>query len=436
MIAKSKSASGLEELQRKIASGSHDPDHYTELSEFLVKAGRYNEAIDLHQKALSLDFSGLQKAKIQLDLAFLYNWLEKPRQAILEAEKARLLLPEESEIGEGLFLLGMADSLIAQCSPDHDASNEAARSALERLTRLITENPDFENAPFVFIQSARLQNRLGNPKAAIKVCNDCLNRELDPDDRMDCVIELVEALRCEKQFAEAERVVKDALRLTESNKEKSPRLYCTLGLILKSLDLLVEACDAFERALSNVDKKSHESDRLVVLKEAYWNLGELYYELREYQKSINVLQKLLLLYPEDDLYRRDILVSLGQGYQSTGNLTEARLCYEQVLRSPHASEDEKASTQQQMGIIYYDLGSYDVAIAAFEVAVNHFTWAQSFYGDTILWLGNCYYAKGDYKRASDCYRKVLVSTSASERDRTAAQKYITQLPEAFRVTLQ
>jgi tetratricopeptide (TPR) repeat protein len=253
---------------------------------------------------------------------------------------------------------------------------------------------------------------------------------------MDCLMELVESLRCDEQFAEAERAVKDALKHAEAYKEKVPRLFCTLGLILQSSNRPVEACEAFHRALIEVNVQSYQPDKLTIRQEAYWHLGALYYELRDYDKAIGVLEKLLSLCPEDDLYRRNVLMSLGKSYHEAGNSSKARICYEKVLNSPLASENEKASTRQGLGVMYYDLGKYDEATAMFQSAVDHFTWEVPFYGDTLLWLGNCYYAKGDYGKAADCYNKVAVLPYASERDRKSAQEYMALLPESFKRTLQ
>jgi tetratricopeptide (TPR) repeat protein len=429
-------ANNAPELQRKIASGSQNPSDYSDLANLEFEAGRYDEAVSLRQRALTLTLTNVQRGRMHWELAWLYEALERTQEALEQAEKTKEVLATERKSPAVLFLLATAESLSAQCSEDPDTSNTRGRSALRGLNQLIAEAPDFENIAFAYGQVAQLHNLLGEPEEAARLCEQVLQKDLDPRERLDCLLVFSEALRLTERFGEAENALVEALTWAESDRGRLPRLYFSLGLIRNSLNRSEGAQEAFRKALTEIESQPFLPDNPTLIKEIYWNLGQMFSELEDYKSAVITFQKLLPLYPEDDLYRRDVLVSLGESHHEAGNLPEARNCYEQVLNSPHASENEKASTQQGIGKIYYDLEEYDEAIAAFQAVVDHITWELPFYGDTLLWLGNCYYAKGDYKSASDCYRKVLLSTSASERDRTAAQDYITQLPKPFRVTLQ
>jgi tetratricopeptide (TPR) repeat protein len=301
---------------------------------------------------------------------------------------------------------------------------------------LIAEAPDFENIVFAYAQVAQLHNLLGEPQEAARIGEQVLQKDLDPLERLDCLLVFSEALRLTERFGEAENALVEAVTWAESDRGRLPRIYFSLGLIRNSLNRSEGAQEAFRKALAEIESQPFLPDNPTLIKEIYWNLGQMYSELKDYKSAVITFQKLLPLYPEDDLYRRDVLVSLGENYHEAGNLSEARICYEKALNSSLASENEKASTQQGLGKIYYDLEKYDEAIAAFQAVVAQFTWEEPFYGDTLLWLGNCYFAKGQYAKASECYENVSVSRKASARDRAAAQEYLQLIPKPFRRTLQ
>jgi len=427
-------ANTVDELRNKIAAGSRDPKNYSDLASLSFDAGHYDEAIAIHQEALRLPLSNLQRGRVHLDLAWLFHWLEKSAQARTEAEEAARLFSKEPESKEVTFLRGITESLLAQCSEDPDTSTNAARLGLRWLNALIADDPDFENIAFAYFQAARLHNQLGNPKEAIKLCKECLQKDLSPEERLDCLVEFVEALRLTRQFTEAEHALREELKRT--NKGNRAKLYSTLGLVLRSSNRPAEARDFLLEALSELKAQADLVTNAALVKEINWTLGELYYESGEYDQAITTYKELLALYPEDDVNHRNALSEVGQCYYRKGRLTEAESCYTQVLNSHNASSRERALIQQGLGNIYYDLGEYDKAIEAFEKVFACFPRNDPVCCTSLLWLGYCWEAKGEYEKARCCYEEVHASPNASEEEKTSAKECLAQLPTLPKRTLQ
>lgn len=424
-----------EELRQKIATGSQYPSDYIELASLIFEAGRYDEALALIQQGAGLPLANLPKAQIYSHLGWLFYYVGKLEQALTQAQKTRELLSTEPEDVEVLFLQGMTESLLAESLPDAEASKNAARSGLRWLKRLISEAPNFEDITFAYLHAARLSNVLGNSRDAVTFYEKCLQRDLESNDRIECLEGLAEAFRIDNRFAEAERVIAEAFDCAKNDRGKLPKLYFTLGLIQRSANRLADAKKAFQQVV--LDLKNHPDLHVSpdLLSQVYWNLGELYYELGEYENAVATFRELLGVYPEDDLYRRNVFVWLGQSYHEAGNLNAARNSYEQVLNSANASEIEKSSTRLGLGKVYYDSGDQDKAIKAFQNVFACFTSDNPIHSDALLWLGYSYDAKGEYEKARDCWEEVLASPHASEKVKASAQEGLAHLPQLPRKTL-
>lgn len=75
-------------------------------------------------------------------------------------------------------------------------------------------------------------------------------------------------------------------------------------------------------------------------------LGEIYYELEEYEEAALAFETFLISHPEDDAYHRDALLWLGCCYEVKGADGKARDCFDRVLASPYVSETGRASARE------------------------------------------------------------------------------------------
>lgn len=412
------------DLRRKIADGSQDPEDYCNLADHLVTSGRLEEAVLLYEKALNLSLKNFQRTRVSMELGWLFYELGDREKAMTLAQDTVAYLSREAERPEVLFVRGMSQSLLAHCllPTEADARAEAARSALKWIDRLIAEAPEFEGIVLAYTHAARLENLLGNSQRAVALCKKCLQKELNDVERLECLLDLADALRLEKRFTEAEQAVVEALRLVEADKGRLPQLYFTLGLIQRAASRPADARRTFEQVLVELKSHPYLHDDPDFLADVCWNLGQLYYELGEYEKAVETFQKVLACYTEDDPYRRDILTWLGQCYHAIGASAAAKDYYEQVLASRYASDAEKASVQKDLGKLYYEAGKYHEAVAAFDKGLSYYSDNDPERTNMVVWLGYCYQGIGSHVRALDCFKEVLASPHGSEADKTSARK--------------
>jgi tetratricopeptide (TPR) repeat protein len=418
-----------EKLRQDLAQGSQDPQVFSRLAELVSAAGRKDEALSLYRQALTLPLTGLQKATLSAELGWLLYETGKVTEALSLANTASEVLSKEAETPEVVMWRGTSESLRAHCISftDEKAGTEAAHSALECLKRVMVEAPNFDDIAGVYYDAARLSNLLWNPKDTIVFCEKCLRYDLTEIERLQCLVVFAEALRQEERFADAEKILEEALKLATVEIAALPRLYLEIGIVKRLQNRLEEAQRSFQQALHTLESLPYWLDDPHFLTHVYGNLGELYYESGQYVEAMAAFQKIIGYHPNDDTERREAFRWLGQSYHATARYAEARDCYEQVLSSPFASEAEKASVQEGLGKLHYAEGDYEKAIATFEMIVARFPADDAFHCDVLLWLGHSYEAARLHDNARDCFEKVVASAHVLEAEKASAKKGLSRL---------
>ena len=413
-------------LQQRIAAGSHDPEDYCKLAGLLVSAGRYEEAVALYHQALNLPVTDLQKARLSIDLGWLFYEVGEPVQGQTLAQSAIRLLSSEQESPEVLLVWGLSQSLLAHCVwfKDDKSGAEMAQAALKWLERIVTEAPNFEEIGAAYYAAARLHNLLGNAKEAIELCEKCLQLELGDMERLSCLIAYSEALRLDERFKEAEKALEEALRYAKTDKVTLPLVYFTLGLIQRSTHRLAEARETFEKVLEALQAHPYLKDDSHFLTQVYWNLGELDYGSEKLEEALRAFQKILAYHPEADTDHRNALLWLGYCYQAMRDHSKAVGYFKELLASPHASETEKASARKSLawnlGKLHYESGDCGQAAAAFEEVLTYLPSDDPDRPNTLVWLGHCYLATEAQEKARDCFEEVLTSSNVTETDKASA----------------
>lgn len=418
----------VEQLQQKIAGGSQDPDDYSNLADIFLEAGRYDEAVSSYQRALKLSRTKLQKARLSMELGWLFYEMGRQSEALKLGQNSIKLLSQEPESAEVLACRGASQSLLAHCVwfSDEKEGAKHARSALGQLEQLVAKAPHFEEMSSVYYDAARLQNLLGNTQETIKLCEKCLEYDLCEQERLSCLTVYVEALRREERFAEAEPLLNEVLQHTEVNKGASANLYFSLGLIQQSMNRLMEARESLQKALEALQVDPYLHEDTYFLTQIHWNLGQIYFRQGEYEKAAEIFQKALASCPQDDPIYCNAVLWLGHSYGAVGDYIHARDCYEKLLASPHASDTDRISARKglvrSIADIFYQSGKHRDAAGAFERALNYYTKDDPCRPKMLLSLGHCYLITGDSQKARECYDEVLASAQALEEDKDSARK--------------
>jgi tetratricopeptide (TPR) repeat protein len=124
----------------------------------------------------------------------------------------------------------------------------------------------------------------------------------------------------------------------------------------------------------------------------------------------------------------ELYFELGSIQRLTNCLTDAKESFQKALRivtSPpkaRASDEFLAEIQWNLGSIYYDLGEYMQARAAYEEVIERSDQNAALRSDAMLWLGHCLYRSGNYSEAHEAYLNFLAPPQTSEERRAEASE--------------
>jgi len=418
-----------EKLRQKIAAGSQDPDDYRNLTDLLFPSGRYDEAIALYQRALTLQLTDFKKAQLSMELAWTYYNVGQQVQVAQLARQALSLLSTETKTAEVSYCLGSSQALLAftESVRAPAAGTEAARLALDWLEKAIADDSNFIDKPYAYIDAAQMLSMLGNVDKAIVLCEKCLNQEISEHQRILCLITYSQSLQREERFAEAEQTITQALLYGKNYKSGLfHTLYMELGTIQRFTSRLTESRKSYEQALAALKSDPYFHSDAEILGEIYFGLAIVCYERGEYQDAVSAYSEVLRCKSKDTPSYSTALCWLGRSYEAIEDHRKARDCYSEVVASPSASEDDKSLARNGLMWVLAKLdylsGKYTEAAAAFEEVVSRYTEADLEYWLAILWLGSSYEGLGAYGKAHTFYKEALDSAHLSDANNVIAQE--------------
>ena len=128
---------------------------------------------------------------------------------------------------------------------------------------------------------------------------------------------------------------------------------------------------------------------------AYYNLGNLYYELKQYDRAAPYFQKVIGLKPDF----AEAHYNFGNLHYDTGQYGRAIEYFEKVI----ALKPDFAEAHFQMGNAWYGLRRYDRAAKHFESAITlKPQFVAAYYN-----AGDLYYRTGQFHAAVEAYRKAI-----------------------------
>ncbi len=280
--------------------------------------------------------------------------------------------------------------------------------ASANLAKVYLEENDFSNALLFYQNAMKLSNKyyyhlnigecyskLKQPEKAIEsyLTSISLNPQTSDSDKS-------RALEAYENIAEIEKArgrYKEALSYVEKGLKvnKSYLLYYISAISKSKLGNNNDAINDYLKALE-LNPRDIES---------YINLGSLYNDINEYEKSINISQKGLTF--DNTQFR--LYNNLGDSFQKLKNFDQAILAYKKSIELNASSS-----------IIYYNLGTCyeetndkESALKAYQQAVN----TDKKYQDAYYKLGEIYFSLEKYKEAKTVFNILLTENpSYSKRD--------------------
>jgi len=337
-------------LRAKILAGSQDLKDYTALAEILLgAAGREDEGLAVLDQALELALASLDRAAICADIAWFLYELGRTERAMTTAQRALSHVTGQAETPRVLMIRGLSHAVLANCHyyTDRVSSDRDARLALEAFEQLLSTHPDFEDFAEACLYAAGIYILRREYAKAVALYENALRGDLSAREKLSSLICLANALRCQGRYADAEGRLREALGLVEADRRWLTRVCFEMGKVCRLTNRPEEAVVAFERALGALDVNPFLRGDRGFVAEIRWELGNLYYDAKRYRDAIaafrEVIPDLLERYPE--LYC-GTLIYLGHCYVLTGQHGKAQDCFQEVLASEQASNEEKAAAQE------------------------------------------------------------------------------------------
>lgn len=139
--------------------------------------------------------------------------------------------------------------------------------------------------------------------------------------------------------------------------------------------------------------------------------------------SVALLENFLKEYP-GSVYSADVERYIVNGYMSDNDYESALAAIDKIQKP----SDELLKTKQRVLLV---LGSREYSSGKISQAISHLTQAKRLAskGDPSvsrqcdLWLGDCYYTRGNFEEAAGCYRAFLASAPKSDSDNRATAYY-------------
>lgn len=359
------------EVEEEAPEPEPDADDYNRKGASLIKEGRHDEALEVFEKALSID---PEHVGVTFNRAYVLQKMGRRDEALAEYE--RLVIKEE--MPQAYFMLGVIY--------DEKGERRRAIGSFEKVLEMEPEN-------------ARAIKRLERLKEAeaeeAKRNADAYNRE-------------GVALVMEGSYGKAVEIFDKALALNPGHVGAA----FNRAFAFQKMGRLDEAEAGYERLLEMAD-----------MARARFMLGVIYEKRGENRKAIETFEQVLEKDPGNSRAKERIEKLKEEEKTAEDLIKEGSLHMEErrheravyyfgkaVLKSP---DDFK--THFNLGLALLSMGRYDEAVEEFNktLAINDLTRAH-------LMLGFTYMKRGDVESAMEEFRLVL----EKEPDNELAKKYL------------
>jgi len=177
-------------------------------------------------------------------------------------------------------------------------------------------------------------------------------------------------------------------------------IYSDIGQPIESLDFLFRSL-SYRRRVADSVGMSHNMN----------NIGALYYEIKAYSQALDYFEQAYDIASalQDDRSRLSTRNNIGLIQLEKGNLEEAKHSFLECIVVSQRLTDVvgEANALNNLGDLYLNKEMPDSALVYYQMAVIKFEQLSRTSGETLNGMGRSYYAKGNFRKASDVFRSAL-----------------------------
>lgn len=319
---------------------------------------RYAESIKAYQGLLKTDLSQTQKDSMRLMLGQSYAKLGE------DAEARKILKEVIDENPDGSY----ASQAVHQLSNIYSQRYQY-KEAIVMCKQILKQHPDTSTAAVAAYLIAYYEYVEGNFESAIKSYKHFLDKYPNSIYRSSAVSSLVRLYTQNKRFSDAEKLIKDRLKLNSTD-----------------TTLLEE-------------------------------LANIYQQQGKSQKALELYQGVLEKNPANASIRR----KLGSLYAELGEKEQAIVEWKKLVEGDY-------NQHQQLGMIYVSHKMYSDAIRSFQQAIQ----ANPSYGYLYTQLASVYNIQADIEKAAATYLDGLQTVGPSTSQRAAIWKSMLEIYQGDR----
>lgn len=407
----------LKDLDELIVKNPEDHENYFKKAEIYEKIGEYEDALKAIEKSIKTNTKA-EPEILRLNAVILLDLYESESDLSIPLENALEIIQKAIDLSENKTFI--VDCLkikknIYLAKEDLEMANNVNEEAFELYKKFpfIDKNNDQEFRRDYYQDKAEILHGLGQEKEAKELIENAIKSKiLSLNDYFEFLLFDIEDY--EKALEINEKLLKEdpensdyifdkALVYFNSNKYQDCLEYIDKILISKTnleeelyiikVPLLVNMMK-YDEALILIDNliKEYPVNKMFY----YLNLSEIFFQLRRYEDSLYITEKLIYLDPDDDEYYRDKIYRLVK----LGKLGFAENEIEKLLKKdPNNLENIRLN-----GIFLVALKDYQSAIEQFEKCLNL---EEDHFGKMKIYkhLGKAYKRMGDNSKALESYKK-------------------------------
>ena len=412
------------------------------LGEVLIKQKKFSQALKIYQNLYDeltvknknfypANYTGYNKEVLEnvvYELALTNQENDNIESALNFYQEYLLLFPKGKYADKSLFFLGQIFSTRKNTAEQdrainyfkqliHDFSDSSlADSALIKLGDLYFQKADYEAANEFYYCAFQSQG---------------LNI-----DKAYPFSQFIIGLYREGKIPEGNKYLKEFKKKYRSNKSLIAKVMLEKGnYYLKSKDF--KLAEKIFKDVKSDFKKSYDGARAEFL------LGKLNFILNKDKDALEIMTKIIEKYPDKTSILADVYLTLGNFYYlQAKQIQNAMLAYKKVTELSDIREDQLRYGMNNLIKCYTDLRMREQALSFIRIYLNRFPAAEDLFEKKILmgilyyelkeydralsllrklkyeanvenepriqyWIGECYFAKGEFRRAVSEYLKVV-----------------------------
>jgi TolA-binding protein len=381
-------------------------DAYFKIAESLYNQKKYQEAKDKFSIFIKNFPRSIKKEQAYFFRAESDYYLKDYFSAIKDYEEVNRITKDNKLLILSKVGIGWSYLMLKKFTDSEDVFNEVIELARDK-------NIGLDNA---LLGKATLFSELGKEQEALSVYEELISEFPDSSLILDAYLGRANSFYKQSKYKEALEAYQEVLSKLAWSEEFSDlqeKAYFGLAWTNLKLERINEAIKEFQNIIDRT------SDKIVKIS-ALSQLGNVYQEIGEFQKAVDIYDKILKDYP-DSFYSDYVQYQLAVTLLKMKNIDASILAF-QSLKLNYPKSKFILDSEYYLGLAYFNKGNFITAKEQLQNFINNVSHSHELRPQAMHLLGLVYRQIGDFKESSDIF-KVLIKEYSSNEEIVMSAKY-------------